>query len=639
MRNNGGIGGQAARDGLLKTFIQWFELNNWPIRYKYILLFAMIGIIPAVCLGILIAWAVGATVENQVNEHTGQLIGNVNKSLDNHVSNIQNITYFVAFDPGIQRFLEEGSSALASERQQYETKQFLQGFTTLYPEIAGILIVNAKGEYVSDEMYARSERPLTEENWYKEAVKGKGIFQMIGHPSGRNITSHTNYKDDEVVSAVRAILDPDTQRAKGVVLVDLKLRAIAETVRDVRLGKTGFLTVIDDQGETIYAPRNSEEAASFDRQQMLALDSGVFTEEIRGQRMQLIFQKSSFTGWTTVGVFPMRESVQEIRHINAYLVSFVFFVCLLGIAASYYLSHSISRPIVQLASFMRKVEEGNMNIRYSSGRQDEVGVLGRSFNTMLAQISRLLGQVEEEQRLKREAELRSLQAHIQPHFLYNTLDTIQWLARKDGAYEAAEVVGALSRLFRIGLSKGKEMVPLQSEIDHIESYLRIQKTRYKDKLNYEIEVGPELMELQVLKVILQPIVENAIYHGIKERRGPGVIRISGEVQQGMLLLSVEDDGVGIPAERLGKLRLLLEASGVEMEKGNSSVLMAEGLPAGNAGGSYGLKNVQERLRLSFGEYYGISMESEDKRGTKVTIRHPLIRKERRDEPDMEGHDR
>ncbi|MFD1955558.1 sensor histidine kinase [Paenibacillus thailandensis] len=628
MPNSGGFGKRAG--GVLAAFIRWLELNNWPIRYKYILLFAMIGIVPAVCLGLLIGWAVGATVDKQVNEHTAQLIGNVNESLDNHVSNVQNITYFIAFNPDIQRFLDEGSAAFESEQRLYETKRFLQGFTTLYPEIAGILVVSAKGDYLSNEMYARTDRPLTEEIWYREAVDGKGIFRMLGHPAGRNVTSHANYKDDEVVSAVRAVLDPDTQRPDGVVLIDLKLRVIAETVRDVRLGKSGFLTVVDASGDTIYAPRGNADAAGFSREPLLGADSGVFTEEVQGKRMQLIFQKSSFTGWTTVGVFPLKESVREIRHINAYLVSFVFLLCLLGIAASYYLSHSISRPIVQLASFMRKVEEGNMNIRYISKRQDEVGMLGRSFNTMLAQINRLIGQVGEEQRLKREAELRSLQAHIQPHFLYNTLDTIQWLARKDGAVEAAEVVESLSRLFRIGLSKGKEIVPLQSEIDHIESYLRIQKTRYKDKLNYSIDVEAELPELQVLKIMLQPIVENAIYHGIKERRGPGFIRIRAELEQGRraLLLIVEDDGKGMPADRLDALRRMLDNGALRQDREEPAFAADLNAPSpGSTGGSYGLANVQERLRLSFGEHYGIALESEIGRGTKVTIRHPIIRKE------------
>ena len=264
-----------------------------------------------------------------------------------------------------------------------------------------------------------------------------------------------------------------------------------------------------------------------------------------------------------------------------------------------------------------------MNLRIPGERQDEVGLLGRSFNAMLQQIGRLLSQVREEQRLKREAELRSLQAHIQPHFLYNTLDTIQWLARKDGAKEAAEMVEALSKLFRIGLSKGQETIPLADELEHIRSYLKIQKTRYKDKLNYEIEAGAIRGDTLVLKLILQPVVENAIYHGIKERRGPGHIAIRVSERDGVLEFTVEDDGVGMSEERLAALRGTLEspmASGGETGAGGGLPVS----PAASAGSSYGLRNVQERIRLTFGESYGISVESKEKQGTRVTIRHPII---------------
>lgn len=597
-----------------KLLQKWFQLNNWSIRYKFIFHFLLISILPALCIGLLMALTVNGVVEKQVNGNTMQLIDHVNQSLDSHAGNIQNISYFISMNSGIQSFLKEGYPAISGNDEQYELSKFLQSFTTLYSEIAGIMVVRADGDYFSNEMYAKSSRSLTEESWYAKAVEAKGIFTMIGHPYNRNVTTHANYKDSEVVSVVRAIQDPDTQRTEGVVLIDLKLRVIAETVRDVRLGKTGFLMVINDNGEMIYAPQSSR-IGSIDMELLGREPSGMLTHSVNGQELQLIYQKSDFTNWTTVGVFDRRDSAQEIRDINLYLVFFVFVVCMLGIAASYYLSHSISRPILQLSSFMRKVEEGNMSIRIPEEREDEVGLLGRSFNKMLTQIARLLSQVWEEQRLKREAELRSLQAHIQPHFLYNTLDTIQWLARKDGAQEAAEVVEALSKLFRIGLSKGQEVIPLAEEFEHIRSYLKIQKTRYKEKLNYSIEVDDSCANLFVQKLILQPVVENAIYHGIKERRGPGMIAIRALVREGMLELVIEDDGVGMTEARLAALRETLEA----VTAGAAEERQPKGAPA-----SYGLRNVQERIRLSFGKPYGIEIDSKEKSGTVVKICHPVI---------------
>ncbi|WP_201008487.1 cache domain-containing sensor histidine kinase [Paenibacillus glycanilyticus] len=628
---------------VFKQLRKSFQLNNWSIRYKLILHFLLISILPSLVIGLLMGWIVNGIVEKQVNGHTMQLIDNVNKSLDYYAGNIQNISYFISMNPEIQAFLSEGKKAIDDDHEEYRMSKFLQGFTSLYSEVAGIIVVRPNGDYFSNEMYARTGDSLAKESWYQEAVEAKGIFKIIGHPANRNVTTHSNYKDSEVVSVVRAIQDPDTQKTLGVVLIDLKLRVIAETVRDVRLGKSGYLMVIDDKGESIYAPKNSRIGSlgvALPGQQL----SGMFAQTVGGQKLQFIYQKSSFTNWTTVGVFAVQDSVQEIKDINLYLVTFVFIVCMLGIAASYYLSHSISRPISQLASFMRKVEEGNMSIRIPEEREDEIGLLGRSFNKMLSQMTRLISQVWAEQRLKREAELRSLQAHIQPHFLYNTLDTIQWLARKDGAKEATEMVEALSKLFRIGLSKGQEMIPLTDEIEHIRSYLKIQQTRYKDKLNYNIEVDGSSDDLFVLKLILQPLVENAIYHGIKERRGPGMITIRAIISEEILELVIQDDGAGMTEARLEALQAVLQAVPSVHEahaaQKAAAVAAASNHPQGQAA-SYGLRNVQERIRLSFGETYGITIESKEKAGTTVIIKHPIIHRKGQGTHDtnMEGVNR
>ncbi len=625
------------------------EVNNWPIRYKLIVHFLLVSIIPSIALGVTIGLTVDHIVERQVNDHTLQLIHKVNQSLEHYAGNLQNMTYLIAFNPDVQAFLVEenqwdvrnpnydnndnknieyrnsggGNFDLeeTNSNRQYRIRKFLQSFTTLYPEVAGILVVNSNGDYISNELYARTAANLTRESWYQEAVENEGIFKMIGTPSGRNLTSHVEYQDDEVISVVRAIMDPETNRAVGVILIDFKLRIIAETLKNVRLGKMGYLMIVDEQGNPIYRSlTNMNHRVPLD--QFGDATTGTLIEKVDGEWLQFVYRKSNFTNWTTVGVFPGSESASEMRNIRFYLVSFVFIVCLFGITASYYLSLSISRPIGQLMSFMRKAESGDLHIRYTGSRKDEIGMLGRSFNRMLLQIQNLLKLTEQHERQKREAELRSLQAHIKPHFLYNTLDTVHWLARKKGAMEVAEVVESLSRLFRIGLSKGDDRIFLSEEIEHVRSYLNIQHVRYKEKLNWTIEVEPGLENVVVLKMILQPIVENAIYHGIKERRGPGNIHIRGEKQNGLLVLSVSDDGIGMKEETLQRLRQKLNE--VEQAKNTATENRDVSPPALMRTSGYGILNVQERIRLTFGKRYGIQIESEYGKGTEVTIRLPLL---------------
>jgi two-component system sensor histidine kinase YesM len=603
--------------------LKFFQMNNLPIRYKLIIMFLLISILPSIGLGLLIDYTVERIIGRQVNENTIQLIGKVNRSLEFYVSNMQNMTYLIAFDPGIKRFLEQQAA------DEYAMRKFLQGYTTLYSEIAGIMVVNAKGEYISNELYARSEKPLTEESWYKAAATDKGIFKIVGKPSGRNITSHASYTENEVISVARAILNPDTQQVEGVVLIDLKLRVIAEAVKDVRLGKTGYLLVIDKDGSHIYSPTKPI-IRDIPKEWALEGNVGSFAKTVQGEELQFIYRKSTFTDWTTVGVFSTKESALEVQEIRFYVISFVFFLSLLSIAAAIYLAYSMSRPINQLMSFMQKAESGDMTIRYWGEREDEVGQLGRSFNTMLAQVNRLLLLTELQGKQKREAELRSLQAHIKPHFLYNTLDTIHWMARKKGAEDVAEVVQSLSRLFRIGLSKGNDIIPLADEIEHIQSYLTIQKTRYKDKLNYTLDVEDDVQPLYVLKLLLQPIVENAIYHGIKERRGPGHITITAKSEEGALLLSITDDGKGMTQAKLATLRQALAGSVIsEVDGFDTAAMTAETMETREGkelqGQGYGIQNVQARIRLTFGERYGLVIDSEEGVGTTVTIVHPILK--------------
>jgi two-component system sensor histidine kinase YesM len=587
-----------------------FKLNNFPIRHKIIALLLLISILPSIGLGLLTGFTVERIIDRQATGHTLQLIGQVNKTLEAYASNMQNISYLLSMDPEIKKFLTQSKNNQTDD-EHYSIRQFMQGLSTLYPEVAGILVVNSYGDYISNELYSRSEKNLTEESWYKEAVKNEGIFKIIGHPKERSITSHVDYKKSEVVTVVRAILDPETQKVTGVVLIDLKLRVIAEATKNVRLGMSGYLMVIDEFGDEIYSPAEPLIKEIPKRLLNSNEDSGFFSEQVDDMNLQFIYQKQPLTDWTTVGIFSTDESVAEVRTVHLYVICFVFFVCLFGVTASYYLSNSMSKPIIQLMSIMRKVESGNLTIQYKGDRKDEIGMLGRSFNHMIVKINSLISLTEKQERQKRDAELRSLQAHIKPHFLYNTLDTISWMARKRGADDVAEVVASLSRLFRIGLSKGNDIILLTEEITHIQSYLDIQKARYRDKLNYTITIAPEINDAMILKIVLQPIVENAIYHGIKERRGPGHIDIHAKEEFGCLVITVTDDGKGITSDKLQALRGKLDTLYNVTEEKEKPVDFG-----------YGMMNVQARIKLTYGDQYGLTIESEPGR-TNVTIKLPI----------------
>ena len=283
--------------------------------------------------------------------------------------------------------------------------------------------------------------------------------------------------------------------------------------------------------------------------------------------------------------------------------SIIAFVCIgvLTLFLSYYIPLSITRPIRKLSEVTDQVAKGDLTVRSDVRNGVEASMLSDSLNAMIDKINELLEQVTKEQIRLRKAEFKLLQSQINPHFLYNTLDAIVWLAEAGEQKKVVSMVGSLSEFFRTSLNQGKDIISIKEELQHVRSYLEIQQVRYQDILKYEINVPKELYKYLIPKITIQPLVENALYHGIKNKRGVGRIVINGRKEEDYFLLQIEDNGIGISKERLAQVRSEIE----------DKVLTGKDI--------YGLYNVNERIRLNFGEKYGISIESTYTEGTVVTI--------------------
>ena len=277
---------------------------------------------------------------------------------------------------------------------------------------------------------------------------------------------------------------------------------------------------------------------------------------------------------------------------------------LLVIILSYYIPRSITMPITRISRVTNQVAKGNLSVRAAAESGAEARMLSDSLNAMIDKINELLDQVTTEQIRMRKAEFELLQAQINPHFLYNTLDTIVWLAEAGDQKRVVSMVGNLSDFFRTSLNQGKDIISIREELAHVRSYLEIQQIRYQDILRYEITVPEDLYEYKIPKITIQPLVENALYHGIKNKRGQGTITIIGERSENGFVLYVRDNGIGMTQERLNEVR-----AGIQKLSYTGKEI-------------YGLYNVNERIRLNFGETYGISIESTYGEGTCVSISLP-----------------
>jgi two-component system sensor histidine kinase YesM len=280
-----------------------------------------------------------------------------------------------------------------------------------------------------------------------------------------------------------------------------------------------------------------------------------------------------------------------------------------SIAAAWIISTSIYIPIKALQNLTTTITQNDLKALVSHDNMDEITELGLNFNIMVGRIRELLDEKIQEQENLKKAELKALQAQINPHFLYNTLDTIVWMAEANKSDQVIEIVRVLSSFFRIALSKGKDWIPIRQEIEHVQSYLTIQKMRYRDILDYKIEVDDDILDSTILKLTLQPLAENALYHGIKNKRGGGMIIIRARrANQTQVLLEVQDDGVGFTPYKLAQIRATLQDD--------------MGKISGKDGG-FGLENVNKRIELYYGKQYGLSVESEYQTGTRVMVTIPL----------------
>lgn len=385
------------------------------------------------------------------------------------------------------------------------------------------------------------------------------------------------------------------------VTLDLQFSSIAAYVDDVGTGTQGYTFLIDQKGRLIYHPQQQLIYVGIKKEDTLQYSGrgdGVYTE---GNTLRIVHSIPQ-SRWRLVGVNYLDELVETPRNAALrmiFIVGSVALILVLGVAT--FAMGLVSAPIQRLVAQMHRFEQDATGFQYQpvSGTQ-EIAVLSDSFGHMVCRIQELIEEVKHDQETLQKTELKALQAQINPHFLYNTLDSIQWMCEVGRTTDAVQMVGALARLFRISISRGAELIPIRRELEHAESYLIIQKFRYKDQFQYRFIVDDTLLDCLCSKITLQPIIENAILHGFGEFVDAGEIVIEVRDDGEDIIMSVTDNGIGMEEEDCKRLLQEKEdrASGI------------------------GIKNVNDRNQIYFGEQYGLVIESEPDEGTRVTIRLP-----------------
>lgn len=553
---------------------------------------------------------------NERGKYEEENLVNMEAYLNSYLEEVDSIAKNVNYNYYLQDYLETVikeeddyvDSGIGKNMRSYEMSSQAFSDTLLSrADISSIMIFGKKKMLLNRSMYTYQKVALdySKLDWYAKAV-AKPQDAIITGPNRHSFFD----TDDEVISLSREVQSYENGTFRGVILINLNMNKITEICNSFQEKQENFICIINDKGELVYEQQNGRERFAFDekenRQELnTALGKtkeSCFRLNYRGEKYLVTRTDMKTTGWTLVSMVPYKSVMAETMAISGVMILAVAITLIVTLLLLNRILTGVVKPLKKLEKYMVQVNPDNMDQRMEILTDDEIGHLSMKFNQMMDRIRNLKEQVIEEQEDKRKYELQALQAQINPHFLYNTLDSIIWMAETNDSNIVA-MTEALAKLFRISLNKGNEEISLERELEHVKNYLIIQSMRYADKFTYEISAEPGVERCRTIKLILQPIVENCIYHGIKKKRGTGKITIRAYRREQNLIIEVSDDGCGMPEEICRKIL------SDEIESENIS------------GSGIGVKNVNERIQLRFGKKYGLSYSSEE--GVETTVTYVL----------------
>lgn len=428
-------------------------------------------------------------------------------------------------------------------------------------------------------------------------------------PHVQNLFHDSSFNYHWVISLSRVVeLTYNGRINRGILLVDMNYSGIEQIFAKVNANNSGYVYLIDSNGEIIYHPKQNLINSSLlheNNKIAATYKDGTHEEDFENEERIVTVRTVGYTGWKIVNVTSAKEFYMSYNQMRFFTGMIIALTIILITFAIQFVSYLISNPLKKLDDSVKDLEYGKLDLNIYIGGSYEIQHLGRTITSVVLQMHKLMDEIVVEQEKKRKSEFESLQAQINPHFLYNTLDSIIWMVESERYQEAISMVTALASLFRISLSKGKNIITIREEIEHAQNYLYIQKIRYKNRFQVKMDIAWEIYECSTIKLIVQPLLENAIYHGVEYMDGEGEITIKGYLRDDDIYIDVIDNGLGMPEEEVYQI-------------------LSDNTRVHKKGSGIGLSNVHQRIQLYFGPRYGLLIDSELDEGTTVHIHLPRI---------------
>ena len=574
------------------------------IRAKFILYFLVLSLVPLIMLAFFSYRVYLSILQANVQSYTSEVIGRVDRNLQLYLNDLEQILE-LRDDYYILQFINLSLAGDIEGNRKYTFRLWenLNNIKKIKTDLRDVSIITRDGVKIG--CYGVTHADLSESE----------LFQALANRSSREPAMipwgpHPDWLGGEVFSVGRAIYG-DYGNFLGIMNLDVDMRLLDRICRNVQLGKTGYIMLVDKNGRIIYHPE--AEVVGKSVRLLLGKPTGngwaAAADMPRfGPGGQVITVKTfAHIDWKIIGVSNRMELTGELVKVSRLSLALILGSIVAVILVALFLANLLTKPIKELQHSMRLASE-DLNTNVTVRSNDEIGELGEAFNQMLAKIRQLIEQSVQEQKKLRRTEMQALQEQIKPHFIYNTLDLIIGLLETNKNDDVINMVEALGAFFRTSLSHGHELITIREEVEHIRNYLYIQRFRHGDKYDYRLDVDEALLDRKTIKLVLQPLVENAIYHGVRELEHPGgLIMVRGYSEDGRVILEVIDNGLGMDEEKTAEI---------------NACLKEETKPEGEKR-YFGLRNVNERIILAFGREYGLQLASSSA-GTTVTVRLPLI---------------
>ena len=569
------------------------------IRYTIFRYFTISALAVIVLIGVTLYAQMSQQLTAAVREENQAVLGQINRSVDSYLRTIMKLSDSLYY----------GVIKNADLEKETVNSQITLLYDNNKDSIANIALLSKEGELLEAVPAARLKTGLdvTKEQWFGNTLNRTDNLHFT--------TPHVQYIFDNnenqyrwVITLTRAVeITHGTSTEQGILLLDIRYSSLQQILDNITLGNQGYLYMVSSGGDLIYHPRMQMiETGQMSENTAMAAGyrDGSFRERYEGEWREVSVKSVGYTGWKLLSVTPEKGLPLSNLKMQLFAVFVVAAFLLVLVLTNNFISSRITTPIQELEKSVNAIEAGDLDTEVYQGGSYEIRHLGRSIGEMAKRIKTLMEDIVAEHESKRKSEFDTLQSQINPHFLYNTLDIIVWMIENEQKQDAVRIVTALARFFRISLSKGKSIITVKDELEHVRNYLMIQQTRFKNKFVYEIEAAKDVMDLVSLKLMLQPLVENAIYHGMEFMDGDGEIGIKVYREDTELWLRISDNGLGMTAEQARSL--LDEQHHVSSKRGSG----------------IGVKNVNERIKLYFGESYGLTIWSEPDEGTIIEIHLP-----------------